>query len=525
MYNKYLTEPEVWDSTKQYKHIAIPEALPVGMNLVSIPTVIYQGVTYFAEDKKPAIGVTPNTIGSGWTKIAAGGSGGGDVDSVNGQTGTVNLTTDDIPEGSTNKYLNQTALDAKYDKTGGAISGNVHVSRAENSGTVALFVTNTDNTNGDSSAQIKVTTAGDNAGDPYATFTTYGVADWSAGFNNQSGNFEIARANNLGNNTCLTIDGNSNVDFPAGTVSVSRDPQTGKEVATKAYIDSRTFDEGVNLLEIDADTTLTEIFSLLPVSTSVDGVKVLLPSMDYIRQKLSVGQTFQVLNVDFDTNSFDLCYADGTLIQTLAPLQGIEIVIQKDTTQGNDIFPYPNILFMLSRTRNELGGLVRIIPDDIFDDVEEGETHLVHVSNSTLGQVLVSQGPDKKPQFVSIDIPSSTIESFTPMDDSGANLTFGNIKAHYYTVGKKIFVNMTFTFPATTSTATAKISGLPSAFNSILAHQLGSCLVVSGTIAVDCLYSGIPGTTGGYIVIQGAPTKNNVLAESTVSITIEYLTD
>lgn len=46
-----------------------------------------------------------------------GGSGSGDVDSVNNKTGAVNLNTDDIPEGSTNKYYTDSRVDNRISQT------------------------------------------------------------------------------------------------------------------------------------------------------------------------------------------------------------------------------------------------------------------------------------------------------------------------------------------------------------------------------------------------------------------------
>jgi len=86
---------------------------------------------------------------------ATGGGGGGAVDSVNGQTGDVDLDSDDIPEGSTNLYFNderaQDAVGAMVDSTlvytdGGptlgraAISGDITIASGSNSAAIGAGV-------------------------------------------------------------------------------------------------------------------------------------------------------------------------------------------------------------------------------------------------------------------------------------------------------------------------------------------------------------------------------------------------
>lgn len=62
----------------------------------------------------PTVGYILKSTGSAWTCQAdSGGGGGGAVDSVNGQTGTVVLTTDNISEG-TKKYYSSSLFDASF---------------------------------------------------------------------------------------------------------------------------------------------------------------------------------------------------------------------------------------------------------------------------------------------------------------------------------------------------------------------------------------------------------------------------
>lgn len=559
MYNKYLTEPELWDSTKQYKHIAIPEALPIGMNLVSVPTVTYQGVTYYAFSKTPTKGVTPNTLSAGWKPIAAGGSGAGNIDSINGSSAPNQilesndssvLIKTDMNTGVTD-FSVENSLNSKYDKTGGTISGDVHVNRSQVGATVALFVENTDNTDSGSGSQTKITTAGANAGNPYTTFTTYGVADWSTGFNNQTKKYEIARANILGTNTTLSIDSNGNIDVPAGTLSVSRNPQTAKEVATKAYVDSFLKSIGaINQIKISSNVTLTEVSSYIVITPDANGYKVRLPLLADINTQIAMGSEFYILNLDLSDNNYsiDICYNDGTLLVTLDSLAGGNFVLN-DLTENSGIQLVPKILFPLGEN-GPITGIQRIKTIDVKDDStynkhllsNEGLDYLYNtppvgsiavkggngweiLGSGNEGQILQSNGSGQLPTFVDAAIPLMVINPFTPTDESGANLVFTAIKANYTTFGKMVFATLIFKVPTTSSTLTAKIGGFPSAFNNTVAPQLGGCLVNSGTISGDYIFSGIPGQKSGNIIIQGAPAKNNEVSEAVITITIQYLTN
>lgn len=66
-------------------------------------------------------GVVVGSLSGGGS--GTGGGGGGDVTSVNGQTGTVNLSTDEIPEGSTNLYYTNARALAEIDSQKGIPNG------------------------------------------------------------------------------------------------------------------------------------------------------------------------------------------------------------------------------------------------------------------------------------------------------------------------------------------------------------------------------------------------------------------
>lgn len=318
----------------------------------------------------------------------------------------------------------------------------------------------------------------------------------------------------------------------------------------KSLIGPKSYDEGITILDLDSDTTLTELSAILPVNPSASGFKVLLPEVSYIREKLSIGGTFQVLNVNFEDKSFELCYADGTLIKIMEPLEGLEFMIQKSTTQGEDMFPYPNVLFMLSKSRGEVGGLFRVFTDDIYDNADQ-QTHLLSnegldylYSNPPVGTIAVkgqngwttlqpgnqgeflqSQGAGTVPTYVAADIPPAVINTFNPnLIDQEFQLI--NPQGFYSIFGKTVFIHMTFEFPEQQDTDTTVIGGLPATPNSTMPSQVGTCMAVSPTINnYPCYFKAISGTSTGTIVLQGFEAKNQILSGAKVTVTMQYFTD
>lgn len=84
---------------------------------------------------------------------------------------------------------------------------------------------------------------------------------------------------------------------------------------------------------------------------------------------------------------------------------------------------------------------------------------------------------------------AATATSWTPIDSSGAGLTFSSVSGTYQQIGNWVFASFRLTFPATASGASATIGGLPvTAANSVLAagpHIMGVVGGAGGSIRVN----------------------------------------
>lgn len=68
--------------------------------------------------------------------------------------------------------------------------------------------------------------------------------------------------------------------------------------------------------------------------------------------------------------------------------------------------------------------------------------------------------------------PIITSGTWTPLDDSGAGLTFASVTATWTKIGNMVFAQANLTYPSTADTSSAKIKGLPFATaNSAAARQ------------------------------------------------------
>lgn len=63
--------------------------------------------------------------------------------------------------------------------------------------------------------------------------------------------------------------------------------------------------------------------------------------------------------------------------------------------------------------------------------------------------------------YVDSSIPAQTTGAWTPIDSSGAGLTFTSVSATYYTHGNVVFVQWELRYPVTANGAAAVIGGLP----------------------------------------------------------------
>jgi hypothetical protein len=111
--------------------------------------------------------------------------------------------------------------------------------------------------------------------------------------------------------------------------------------------------------------------------------------------------------------------------------------------------------------------------------------------------------------------------SWTPTDGSGASLTFTGISAQYVKVGSMILLMATLTYPSTSSTAGATISGLPF---TIYSYGGGSTQYTSGTNPGSLAFRNTGGASGGssLIVTSGVSNGTAVNNISLSSATFQF---
>ena len=81
-----------------------------------------------------------------------------------------------------------------------------------------------------------------------------------------------------------------------------------------------------------------------------------------------------------------------------------------------------------------------------------------------------------------------TPTAWTPVDSSGAGLTFTSASGQYVQIGKIIFYTFQLAYPATGSGANALIGGLPqTSANTSGANNVPGCLQTNGAIAAEAL--------------------------------------
>ena len=101
--------------------------------------------------------------------------------------------------------------------------GDVSVSRDNSGGTVLGTVSNSNNANAASHAQILASVGGASAGDPSLRFNVSGVVDWTLGADNSdSDSFKISKSTALGTNDYLIVDTSGGVSIPVGALTLSK---------------------------------------------------------------------------------------------------------------------------------------------------------------------------------------------------------------------------------------------------------------------------------------------------------------
>lgn len=116
---------------------------------------------------------------------------------------------------------------------------------------------------------------------------------------------------------------------------------------------------------------------------------------------------------------------------------------------------------------------------------------------------------------------SAATGTWTPIDSSGAGLSFSGASGTYAQIGKFIFVTCTFTYPVTADATGAKIGGLPFTVGTLTAIASTSDVGYNTTIEGRALN----GTTTIALYSVGLQTQvpNSILSTTTVLMSCCYI--
>lgn len=101
--------------------------------------------------------------------------------------------------------------------------------------------------------------------------------------------------------------------------------------------------------------------------------------------------------------------------------------------------------------------------------------------------------------------------TWTPIDSSGAGLSFTSVLGYYTRIGRQVFCHYTLVYPATANGSTATIGGLPfTVANNSAARAGGNCTinVTTPSIYIQPIASA-NGTTFVWILVYSASAATN----------------
>lgn len=193
-----------------------------------------------------------------------------------------------------------TANRISIDGSSGDVSvptSDLSVSRSETSGTVSASVVNTDDTMGDSQAEIAVTSGGTSGGDAQYVASVSGGQAYAFGVDNSTTNDDFVISDNatVGTNNRVSIDGSTgDVTLPTSDLAVSRAEISGTVLASV----------------VNSDNTMTD--SLAQISVASGGTS---GGDSQFSASITGGQVFS-FGVDNSTTNDDFVISDGAALGT-----------------------------------------------------------------------------------------------------------------------------------------------------------------------------------------------------------------
>jgi hypothetical protein len=119
-------------------------------------------------------------------------------------------------------------------------------------------------------------------------------------------------------------------------------------------------------------------------------------------------------------------------------------------------------------------------------------------------------------------LPAQTSGSWTPIDSSGASLTFSTAIGSYVQTGNMVVASCEVVYPATASGATAIIGGLPFTTGSTLSKQGGSIQYCTAATVLRCATDASATTVHLYTAAAGS-VANSVMSGATLIMQLVYL--
>jgi hypothetical protein len=176
------------------------------------------------------------------------------------------------------------------------------------------------------------------------------------------------------------------------------------------------------------------------------------------------------------------------------------------------------------------GATTPLAGTEVLPIVQSGTTKQVSVANLTAGRTQTSngivQGTSATGYNFTANTPTSGMTSqllnwyeegnWTPIDGSGASLSLTIVSATYTRIGRLVVVQAEVTYPTTTSTLGAAVTGLP-----FLAAVYGTSSFYAPTVAGVILQST---TTLYFGNNSGAAIQNLMLSARNLYLTATYRT-
>jgi len=112
--------------------------------------------------------------------------------------------------------------------------------------------------------------------------------------------------------------------------------------------------------------------------------------------------------------------------------------------------------------------------------------------------------------------------TWTPVDTSGAGLTFANISGNYTKIGRQVFAHYYFTYPVTADATANVVGGLPFTASNVNAARGGSAVTYNEMNAFLSIYGPRNGTAWQYVNGVGNGYTNAQLSGKTFMGCITY---